>query len=509
MIKCSLKAKIVSIGILIPLIMIAILYAGYYFEVRNTTLKFAIDKSRAITLGAESAREEMESKWEAGVFDIATMRDYQAKDKLDVYIQTVPIVTAWHTAIRKAKAGGYDFRVPKFSPRNPKNQPDEFEARVLNHIKENNLNEYYEIDKEMNAVRYFHPVRLSESCLFCHGDPQNSWELWGNEDGLDLTGGKMENWKAGEIHGAFEIVQSLDEADAHMIASLSKGAIIIMICLVVASIVFTYFIHFTIDKPIKRIVGDLHESSVSISNASSQVSNTSQIIAHGSTEHAAGLEETSAAIAEIAKDTNESARNADQANSISCEARDAASQGNHAMHNMNEAIVEIQQSSEDTAKIIKAIDEIAFQTNLLALNAAVEAARAGEAGKGFAVVAEEVRNLAIRSAEAAKSTSSMIQRSMESAKNGVQISGEVSSFLEKIVSDVNKTTELVSGLASTSINQSQNIGTIAKSMSSIEQLVQGNAASSEEAASASQELNSQALQLNSVADNLLLLIKGG
>ena len=506
--KCSLKVKIVSIGLLIPAVMVTIIYAGYYYEMKKNALQASVDKSRAITLGAESSREEMEAKWAAGIFDIRTMREFKENNKLEVYIQTVPIVTAWHTAIRKAKEGGYDFRVPKFQPRNPKNEPDEFEARVLTLMKEKDLNEYYEIDESINSVRYFHSVRLSKSCLFCHGDPKRSYEFWGNDDGIDLTGGPMENWNVGEIHGAFEIVQSLDDADARLAASLRKGGIIFACSLLIGSLLFWYIIHQSVDEPIKRIVNSLHSSSVSITEASSHVSDSSQQLANNTTQQAAGLEETTAALSEIASDTQDAVKSAEQANSISSEAKNAASRGNEAMNHMNDAITEIRQSSEDTAKIIKAIDEIAFQTNLLALNAAVEAARAGEAGKGFAVVAEEVRNLAVRSAEAAKSTSSMIQRSMECAKNGVQLSVEVNSFLEQIVTDVNQTTDLVSELAKTSASQSENLSHISSSMTNIGDLVQETAASTEETASASQELNAQAEQLNNAADELMVLIKG-
>jgi len=188
-------------------------------------------------------------------------------------------------------------------------------------------------------------------------------------------------------------------------------------------------------------LGQVTEAVEQVASASNQVSSASQSLAEGATEQAASLEETSSSLEEMASMTKQNADNAQQANTLAGEAQKAANDGNGAMQRMNDAINEIQKSSDETAKIIKVIDEIAFQTNLLALalNAAVEAARAGEAGKGFAVVAEEVRNLAMRSAEAAKNTTALIEESTKNAKNGVDIASEVSKKLEDIVQSISKT----------------------------------------------------------------------
>jgi methyl-accepting chemotaxis protein len=210
----------------------------------------------------------------------------------------------------------------------------------------------------------------------------------------------------------------------------------------------------------------------------------------------------------MASMTRQNADNAQQANSLAAEARKAANTGADSMGRMNEAIHQIQASSDETSKIIKVIDEIAFQTNLLALNAAVEAARAGEAGKGFAVVAEEVRNLAMRSAEAARNTSNMIEESVKNAKNGVDIATEVGNVLNEIVQSVGKTTDLVSEIAAASQEQAQGINQVNTAVAQMDKVTQQNAANAEESASASEQLSAQAETINEVANTLAALVGG-
>ncbi|MBN2513243.1 MAG: methyl-accepting chemotaxis protein [Sedimentisphaerales bacterium] len=254
------------------------------------------------------------------------------------------------------------------------------------------------------------------------------------------------------------------------------------------------------------IVGQLTEGSEQLASASEQISCASQSLAQGATEQAAGLEETSSSLEEMSSMTKQNAANATQANTLAAEARKAAHNGNDSMKRMANAINDIRKSSDETAKIIKVIDEIAFQTNLLALNAAVEAARAGEAGKGFAVVAEEVRNLAMRSAEAAKNTTNLIEQSVNNSRNGVEICSEVQKVLDEIVSGITKTTDLVGEIAAASKEQAQGVDQINTAVSQMDKVTQQNAANAEESASASQELNSQASLLKKVVHELSALV---
>jgi len=265
----------------------------------------------------------------------------------------------------------------------------------------------------------------------------------------------------------------------------------------------------SIVKALRQVIGSLTEGADQVASASGQVSAASQSLAQGATEQAAGLEETSSSLEEMSSMTRQAADNAQQANTLATDARKAAEGGAASMQRMIEAINEIQKSSDETAKILKVIDEIAFQTNLLALNAAVEAARAGEAGKGFAVVAEEVRNLAMRSAEAAKNTANMIEESVKNSRNGVTISEEVHKALDEIVSGISKTTDLMGEIAAASQEQAQGIDQVNTAVAQMDKVTQQNAANAEESASASEELSAQASAMNAIVRELAFLVEGG
>lgn len=262
----------------------------------------------------------------------------------------------------------------------------------------------------------------------------------------------------------------------------------------------------SITGPLNRVIRGLSNGAGQIASASSQVSQTSQVMAEGASEQASSLEMISSSLEEMASMTKQNADNARQANSVSAEARAAAEKGSQVMEKMTGAINQIKISSDETAKIVKTIDEIAFQTNLLALNAAVEAARAGEAGKGFAVVAEEVRNLAQRSAEAAKNTSALIEESQKNSENGVAVSNEVAEILKRIVEGSQGVTQLVSGVSAASDEQARGIEQITKNISQMDKVTQSNASTAEESASASEELSAEARELRGIVGTLVDMV---
>jgi len=266
-----------------------------------------------------------------------------------------------------------------------------------------------------------------------------------------------------------------------------------------------------IKEALNQAAGNLDEGFAQVALAANQVTgaaaeiNTgSQAVAQGAAEQASSLEEISSNLEQMASMTKQNAGNAHEAKGMSDTARTSAERGVDSMTRLSEAIDRIKSSSDETAKIVKTIDEIAFQTNLLALNAAVEAARAGDAGKGFAVVAEEVRNLAMRSAEAAKSTADLIDESVHNAEDGVTINQEVFTNLAEISEQIRKVTEVMDEIAAASDQQSQGIDQINSAVSQLDQVTQQNAANSEESASAAEELTAQAEELRAMVGNFQL-----
>jgi methyl-accepting chemotaxis protein len=300
-------------------------------------------------------------------------------------------------------------------------------------------------------------------------------------------------------------------SDEQMLAtarSTERNITVVGVLGVVAGLLLAFLITRGIVQALRRLVDGLNSGADQTASAASQVSSASQSLARGASEQAASLEETSASVEETTTSIRRTAANAEQAREMAVQVRQDAESGTAAMRRMNEAIDEIKTGSDETARIIKTIDEIAFQTNLLALNAAVEAARAGEAGKGFAVVAEEVRNLAQRASEAARNTSTMIEASVERADNGVAITQEVADMLAKITEGNRRMNELVDDIAGASDEQARSVAQVNEAVSQLDQLSQDNAANAEESASASEELTAQAEELRLMVGDLQSLIGG-
>lgn len=283
----------------------------------------------------------------------------------------------------------------------------------------------------------------------------------------------------------------------------------LMLCVLVGmSVTIFLFTNRNVIKPISRISQALRNNATQVRTASGSVSVSSQSLAQDTNEQAANLEETGASMEEISSQVKVSTDNTRQAATLAQEADRAASTGSEAMTRMSEAIQEIHKAAVETSNIIKTIDDIAFQTNLLALNAAVEAARTGEAGKGFAVVADEVRNLAMRSAEAARNTSEMIALSVQKANHGVKISEEVTQALQGITSTVQKVSNLTDEIASANHEQSKGLEQVNVAINQIGQITQNSANNATQCASASEDLDTQAAEMDQVVNDLFALVDG-
>jgi methyl-accepting chemotaxis protein len=503
----NLGTKIISAAVCAVALAVGVALWVQKIVIEKQGVALTLDTMRAAIAEAESVREGISLLGERDAFDRKKLiAEYGASGDLrkSTLYRTIPVVAAWEAIERVAQQQGYEFRIPKDQARNSKNNPLPAEREILAALEEEGLAEYIKVDRAANTVIYARPIKLTADCLHCHGDPANS----PTHDGKDIVGLPMENWKTGEVHGAFVLKTDFKRIDAatrngmvHSIAGLAPVTVGI-------ALGFFFFNQRLIVRPLRRVAASIGGGAEQTASAASQVSVASQALAEGASEQAASLEETSASLEEMASMTRRNEESAQQAKTSASEARASADTGGVQMKAMQRAMDEIQAASADISKILKTIDEIAFQTNILALNAAVEAARAGNAGAGFAVVADEVRALAQRCAAAAKETAFKIDDSVTKSQQGVQISAEVAKSFATIQERIRTLDTLVVEIATASQEQSRGIGEISTAVTQMNQVTQSNAASAEESAGASAELNAQAAGLKEAVITLQRLSGG-
>lgn len=499
----SIQWKILTLALLGPAVIALILTWQRISDIRSGTEEAIISKSAGIVMMAEAARDEMAKKLQRGVikpFDQLTG---------DNIMEAVPVTTAIDVAASKAQEAGYTFRVPKMAPRNPKNTPTDLEKEVLIEFERSNLTEKIVIEE--NQIRYFRPIRLTSECLYCHGDPVG---------GKDVTGGAKEGWREGEVHGAFEIISSLE--GAHKAVAKARWHVIWSSAAIISVIaaLCIYMIQSGIMKPLREVnsfidriasgdlrgklaartddeigqmvarlsvmVGKLNVMMKDIGAASDTLLDSSSMLGNSADAFSCSAETTfsrTISVAESAEDmssnmstvaaaTEQAATNialvataTDEMTSTINEivkstekAQEITKSAVREAGSASEKVDELGRAAVEIGKVTEAITEISEQTNLLALNATIEAARAGEAGKGFAVVANEIKELAKQTAGA----TGEIKNKIESIQGSTQ--GTVKQ-IQQITQVINEVNAIVTSIVAAVEEQSATTGEIATNIS--------------------------------------------
>jgi methyl-accepting chemotaxis protein len=340
-------------------------------------------------------------------------------------------------------------------------------------------------------------------------DPSGNWQaLLDTNNKRRNVGQAVLTLTREATQAALQGIDTTSEETLQALSSTSRIATVGLGLAVVLGCILAYIITRSIVKVVKPIAAALNESSEQISSAATQVSSGSQSLAQGASQQAAAIEETSSSMEEMASMSRHNADHARTADGLMEEMNQVVAGANLAMDNLTKSMKNISQASEETAKIIRTIDEIAFQTNLLALNAAVEAARAGEAGAGFAVVADEVRSLALRAAEAAKTTANLIETTVGTITEGSALVDRTCDAFGQVAGTTGKIKELVAEIAAASGEQAQGVNQVNKAITEMNKVTQQVAANAEESASASEQLSGQAVQMKEFVDQLVTMVGG-
>lgn len=425
------------------------------------------------------------------------------QDVKDRLLKRVPIVAAMNAGRMKAKELGYEFRVLTDKPRNQDNLATAKELEVMQKFKKDpELKEW--VEDEGGILTLYSPVRLSEArgCLTCHGSPEKS--PWKN--GKDILGYPMEGWKDGDLRALFALSLSLKPAEARAKQSIVTG-VLWLLPLVLLGVFLIYKIITRVMVHLATGAVKAHQESEKLQETSQSLVRMSETLSSAAVESAASIEETTASMEELSSMVRLSVEHGKKASELAEDIHHKAQGGAQKLQQLQQAMGEIQSGSEQVQSIVSLIEDIAFQTNLLALNAAVEAARAGEQGRGFAVVAEAVRALAQKSQVAAKDIAELIQANMRKVGAGGAVTEEAVTYFEEILQAIENLNTINKELATSFQEQARGLDNINQALGQIDQAVQQNAATSEEAKLVSQNVYQFSEQVKTSLDDLCRVVR--
>jgi len=529
----------------ISTLIIGLLLVLYSFDQYQKAEHAATKEARALVMMAESTREQVAEKWEQGLFTPDKIRNWVETAKTEQAgkekaLSAVPVVTAWRAAQAKAEEAGFEFRPIREDPRDADHTASPTEMRAIRHFRQNpQASEYEFIDEKTNTVRYFRPVRLGEVCMNCHGDPAQSQALWGRSDGKDILGYAMEDKEVGDLHGAFEVIIPLHEAEARTMASIWKAAGLSLLLLAAGLGLLGWLLRNWVTKPVNQVVGGLQSvtenwdlshrlpekglfevaelgrsfnrftaalsgifqdwrgRSSQLASANQELSATADELGSSATAANQRVEEVSHSAQEVNQVVQDVANNIQEVSQSASASSEQTRNGMRSVEQASDRIGQLQESSKRVDEIMESIQNIAKQTDLLALNAAIEAANAGEQGKGFAVVADEVRKLAEQTSHATTQVSDIVSELRNQSDSSVEAMNQVTSQMKEVMDQIQNTEGNANQIAAAAEELAATMGETTDNMGEISGNVDQVASSVSQLESAARELEELATGLDS------------
>jgi len=527
--KIGVRASLMAGGVLV--VFAVILLSGYAITQKNTAVQGAVEKARALVLMAESVRERVAQKWDYQVYTTDKVAKWartadSAEERKERILDSVPVYNAWKAAQAKAEEAGFTFKPIREEPRDDDHRASPKEMRAINQFRNNpDKGEFYFVDEERNAVRYFRPVRLTETCLNCHGDPARSQELWGRSDGKDVAGYPMEDKEKGDLHGAFEVILPLDKAQAQAASTILTGGSVALFILMGGLGLIAWAMRRNIDRPMETAVASMNEvvdkgdltvrmqesgmggcaelgkgfnrfmeqlnglfqewrgESSQLASASEELAATSEELARNTQTSSQRVSEVSHSAQEVNNVVQEVASNITHVSDSATRTNETTQEGRQEVRTAAGEIQALSESTDRVEDVMGSIQSIAKKTDLLALNAAIEAANAGEHGKGFAVVADEVRKLAEQTSQATEEVNQLVSDLRGKSESSVAAMEKVQGRMDEILGMIHETDqtanqiaasaeELAATMSETSDNMGEingNVDSVSDSVSQIEE----------------------------------------